>query len=109
MKKKNWKNTEKRDMAYENINWYKCSYWLYIERKDFLYYLSEITEIIGIDRQKILAALNNKDLPDFEDSLQDQCARAFKCDYIITRNIKDFANSGIRALLQDDFLILINE
>lgn len=74
------------------------------ERKEFLFYLSEITEIIGIDKNKILSALENELLGDFEDSLQEQCAKTFSADYIVTRNLKDFSNSKIKAILPDDFL-----
>ncbi|MGJ8724178.1 MAG: PIN domain-containing protein [Roseibacillus sp.] len=40
---------------------------------------------------------------DFEDDLQSQCAVAANCDYIITRNTKDFASSSIGALTPSDF------
>ncbi len=77
------------------------------ERKSFLYYLSEITEIIGVDKQKILSALDNDDFSDFEDSVQTECAKSFSSDYIITRNIKDFQNSSIKPVTPDDFLKLV--
>lgn len=77
------------------------------ERKSFLYYLSEITEIIGVDKPKILSALDNDDFSDFKDSVQTECAKSFYADYIITRNIKDFKNSPIKPLTPDDFLKLV--
>lgn len=43
---------------------------------------------------------------DFEDALQSVAAERIKADYIITRNIKDFDNSNVRALSPEDFLNL---
>ena len=62
------------------------------ERKNFLYYLSQITEIVGVDKYKIFSALNNN---------------AF-ADYVVTRNIKDFINGTVKPISPDDFLKLIN-
>ena len=78
------------------------------ERKAFLYYLSEITEIVGVDRQIILSALDNNDFSDFEDSVQTECAKSFYADYIITRNIKDFKNSPVKPVTPDDFLNIVH-
>ena len=46
-------------------------------------------------------AMNGKD---FEDDLQAQCAMAANCDFIITRNTKDFKNSPVPSLTPADFL-----
>lgn len=35
---------------------------------------------------------------DFEDALQSACASRIKADYIITRNIRDFAGSKVTAI-----------
>lgn len=74
------------------------------ERKNILFYLSQITEIIGIDKQKILNSISNDVFSDFEDCLQAECAKSFSADWIITRNIKDFENSAIKAITPDKFL-----
>ena len=74
------------------------------ERKDILFYLSQIAEIIGIDKQKILNSIGNDDFSDFEDCLQAECAKSFSADWIVTRNIKDFENSAIKAVTPDEFL-----
>ena len=74
------------------------------ERKNILFYLSQITEIIGIDKQKILNSISNDVFSDFEDCLEAQCAKSFSADWIITRNIKDFENSAIKAITPDKFL-----
>ena len=59
--------------------------------------------IEGVDRGKLIAALENDDFTDFEDCLQMQCAIAFGADYIVTRNEKDYACSSIRAISPEAF------
>lgn len=44
------------------------------------------------------------DFKDFEDALHYFCAVEAKCDYIITRNKKDFKNSEIKVYEPDEFL-----
>ena len=61
-------------------------------------------EIIEIDKEMIIIALQNEQWQDLEDGLQMQCAAHEKLDYIITRNIKDFTNSEVTAMLPEDFL-----
>lgn len=54
-----------------------------------LKYLSTIVEVLPMDGRQLQEALLLKGL-DFEDVLQATCAAAWECDYIITRNDKDF-------------------
>lgn len=77
------------------------------ERKDILFYLSQIAEIIGIDKQKILNSISNEDFSDFEDCLQAECAKSFSADWIVTRNIKDFESSAVKAITPDEFLKIL--
>ncbi len=46
--------------------------------------------------------------PDFEDSLQMVCAQTALCDYLITRNPKDYTQSSLPILSPADFLNLCN-
>ena len=73
-------------------------------RKKFMNYISEFIEIVGIDRRKIINAVNNDLFTDVEDCLQTECAKEFSADYIITRNVKDFQNSSVTAISPDEFL-----
>ena len=43
-------------------------------------------------------------MPDFEDALLAACARRNKADYIVSRNVKDFADSPVRTLTPKQFL-----
>ena len=71
-------------------------------------YISEFIEIVGIDRRKIINAVNNDLFTDVEDCLQTECAKEFSADYIITRNVKDFQNSSVTAISPDEFLKKVN-
>lgn len=48
-----------------------------------------------------------KDFKDFEDCLQDRCADSVGAEYIIPRNIMDFANSKVQAILPEDLLRIL--
>ena len=55
-----------------------------------------------IDRDKLICALKNESFKDFEDCLQMECGKMAKVDYIVTRDMKDFANSDIPCLTPDE-------
>ena len=74
------------------------------ERRTMIKSLFDILSVSGIDEKTLLAALNRENFKDFEDCLQDECAVEVLADYIVTRNVKDFANSKITALIPEDFL-----
>jgi len=61
-------------------------------------------EIINIEKAMIILALENEKWQDLEDGLQMQSAIQEKLDYIITRDINDFAHSIIKVLSPEDFL-----
>ena len=78
------------------------------ERRDILKELSTFLTVVSIDESKIIASLDNCDFTDIEDCLQTECAKDFLADYIITRNIKDFQNSEVPAILPNEFLKKLN-
>lgn len=74
------------------------------ERKSALMNLCEILTVEGVDSAKVVSALKNERFSDLEDGLQDECANAVDADYIVTRNIKDFRNSTVEAILPEELL-----
>lgn len=63
--------------------------------------LSEICSILtvtGASHEKVVDAINQEDFSDFEDCLQEQCAKEIKADYIVTRNENDFTSGKIKAI-----------
>jgi predicted nucleic acid-binding protein len=79
------------------------------ERKDMLLELFDILNVVGIDKAKLMKALLNEDFNDIEDRLQVECAESVGADYIVTRNIADFATSPIKAIFPEEFLNLLDQ
>ena len=76
------------------------------ERREILLNLCKIFDIEGIDKAKLIFGLQNENFSDFEDCLQMECAKAYEADYIVTRNVSDYATSEIKAILQKDYIEL---
>ena len=74
------------------------------ERKRFLLDLCKSVSIVELGDALIFNALRNDEFDDIEDCLQAECAWAVGADYIVTRNIEDFARSKIPAILPEDLL-----
>jgi hypothetical protein len=79
------------------------------ERRTRLTQLCHILSVASLNSDCIQNSLANIAFHDFEDCLQMECASEIGADYIITRNIKDYANSSIPAILPSDFLKLLEE
>lgn len=77
------------------------------QRRLLLKGLLKIVRVGGIKHESIVAALEREEFSDFEDCLQDECAKGIKADYIITRNIKDFKQSNVPAITPEQFLEII--
>ncbi|MCL9770201.1 PIN domain-containing protein [Flavobacterium sp. HXWNR69] len=66
--------------------------------------LVSITDILVINKDSILQALNSE-FKDFEDALQNYSAELNKeIDIIITRNTKDYKNSSLGVMTPDNYL-----
>lgn len=76
------------------------------ERRDILIEVCNILGVVGVGRDELMTALRKPEFKDFEDCLQAECALACNADYIITRNVKDFAESSVRAITPEEFLEL---
>ena len=74
---------------------------------DILTKLRIMVSILPVDEKIIeLALLSN--FNDFEDAIQYYTAKAHKIDYIVTRNLKDFKTSDIKALTADQLLHILH-
>ncbi len=60
-------------------------------------------EIVPIGQETLEAAYDSS-LPDFEDSIQFQCAKAASVDRIVTRNKSDFKQDEIAVLTPEEIL-----
>lgn len=63
-----------------------------------------VLQVTGASHEKVCNAILREDFKDFEDCLQDECAKEIKADYIVTRNITDFSHSDVKAVTPEDFL-----
>lgn len=64
--------------------------------REILLKLLSIVKLIAIGEDSVLQALNSG-FKDFEDAIQYYAAKPMSCDYIITRNVKDYKMSSIKA------------
>lgn len=66
-----------------------------------VFYISELNV------EKILSATENETFKDFEDCLQEECAVEIMADYIVTRNLKDYKTSRVKAIKPKKFIALL--
>lgn len=69
----------------------------------------ELLKVVGTTHEEVIAALDNNSFIDFEDCIQSKCAKTAKADYLVTRNISDFSQSEIPAILPQDIIALLNK
>jgi predicted nucleic acid-binding protein len=70
--------------------------------------LSDLVEILQMDSKQFSLALK-KEVSDFEDMLQYQCAVAAGCDVIVTRNKKDFKFASLPVVSPRELLSAIKQ
>jgi predicted nucleic acid-binding protein len=70
--------------------------------------ISKLLTILKVDQQTIKYAIASG-FPDFEDSIQYNCALDYKkIDVLITRNIKDYKGSEIPVMTPADYLKMVS-
>ena len=74
------------------------------ERRKILKDILKILTVVSVNHKEVSEALENKEFKDFEDCLQDECAKKVNADYIITRNIQDFQYSKVKAVMPHEFI-----
>ncbi len=65
--------------------------------------LLSFVEVAGGNTEMALEAIG-AGFADFEDALQMVCAEKFEADFIVTRNVKDYKLSAIKAIAPSDFI-----
>ena len=68
--------------------------------------LLEIVKVCSVKNNDILIAFQKR-AKDFEDCLVATCAKSIHCDYIATRNKRDFEGFGISVLAPTEILLKI--
>ena len=59
--------------------------------------------LIALSRKDLMDAMDRREL-DFEDCVLSVCAESAGCDAIVTRNLKDYKNSNVMAVLPRTFV-----
>ena len=67
----------------------------------------KVLRVANAQHENVINALERNDFSDFEDCLQDECAKQVDADYIVTRNIVDFSTSDIPAILPERLLEIL--
>ncbi len=70
-----------------------------------LYALMEILAVTGEECVDALASA----VRDYEDAVIERTAVKAEMDYIITRNVKDYQDGMVKAILPDDFIALMED
>ena len=88
-------------IAWHSIS--NCAYLLKDNGRAFLNNLLKIVTVAEVGHEQALLAmrLNMKDL---EDALQVAAAESWKADFIVTRNLRHYATSPVRAVNPKQFL-----
>lgn len=73
------------------------------ERRNNLRDICTIFSVSSASQTEIIDAIEKDSFADFEDCLQDKCAKEVDADYIITANEKDYVNSEIEAINPCEF------
>ena len=74
------------------------------KRRTWLMDICSFLKVVGVNHEEVLKAIQSTNFKDFEDCLQDRCAKSIGAAYIITRNVADFNGSEVPAILPEDFL-----
>jgi len=78
------------------------------KRREWLADICSFLQVVGTSHEEVIKAVKMEEFKDFEDCLQDKCAKSAGAEYIITRNVDDFKNSDIAAILPEDLLKLVS-
>lgn len=78
------------------------------DRRKILKKICLVLKVTGASHERVCDALENDAFPDFEDCLQDECAQEISADYIVTRNIRDFQCSKVKAVTPQELFKIID-
>jgi predicted nucleic acid-binding protein len=72
--------------------------------REMLLRLCEGFALVAVTGEMTVTALRYTEFTDYEDCIQSLCAKFASADYIITRNMKDFKLSEVKAISPNEFL-----
>ena len=78
------------------------------ERRPILSEITELFTVTAAPHSAVVDAVRNESFPDFEDCLQEKCALQVNADYIVTRNVKDYETSQVKAVTPAEMIEIIS-
>lgn len=75
------------------------------QRRKWLESICTCLKVVGASHDGVVKAIRMREFKDFEDCLQDRCAEEINAEYIVTRNVSDYAASKIPAIEPQELLI----
>ncbi len=79
------------------------------DRRKMLKKLCSVLKVTGASHESICNAIEREGFLDFEDCLQDECAKEVSADFIVTRNTDDFFCSKVKPLTPHEFLEIVEK
>ena len=76
-------------------------------RRDMLKKLCKMVTVTAASHEEVEKTIDREDFNDFEDGLQDRCAVGVSADYIITRNVNDYNQAEVKAIMPNDFVDML--
>lgn len=77
------------------------------DRRKMLRKLCMVLRVVGASHERVCSAIERDDFPDFEDCLQDECAKMVNADCLVTCNLKDFKMAKTKVCSPDEFITLL--
>lgn len=69
--------------------------------------ICRLLTVAGASHAQVLDAIVNVQFTDFEDCLQDECARMVNADCLVTCNLKDFKAAKTKVYSPAEFVALL--
>ena len=104
-------NEIKGFLAFHSLStiWYLTRKMTTAMRRGWLMRLCKVLTVTGATHDEIIEAIRKEQFKDFEDCLQDKCAKEVGCDFIVTANVKDFTHSEVPAITPDQMIEQISK
>jgi len=78
------------------------------QSKQIMSKLYSLIGILDVTATNCVEALGSS-ISDYEDAVIEKVALSKNMDYIVTRNIKDYQNGAVKAVLPDDLIRMLEE
>lgn len=76
-------------------------------RRRLLLGILKFLRVADVSHENVRHALERNGFSDFEDCLQDECARMVNADCLVTCNLKDFKMAKTKVCSPDEFITLL--